>query len=122
LREAVLEADPREVRELLREMVTKVELWFDYKKMPGKTRSVFRRGVIYVRPQGDDGLTSDLCTAASPTPAAPGAPPPGVPAAGPAPGSRRRARAPRRGPGRGRGTGARRAGPAPSAAVTGRRQ
>jgi site-specific DNA recombinase len=68
LREAFAKADPFKVREVLRELVTKVELWFDHRPMKGKTRCIFRRGVIHVRPQQDAGLTSSLLNAASPIP------------------------------------------------------
>src|SRR5262245_20781826 len=51
LRTALLEDDPAAQRLLLGELVSKVELHFDHvhvcKGGKGKTRSIFRRGVIF---------------------------------------------------------------------------
>jgi site-specific DNA recombinase len=60
LRESLAEADPFQVREVLREMVSKVELHFDIVPRKGKTRSLFRRGLIHVRPQEGLDLSSIL--------------------------------------------------------------
>jgi site-specific DNA recombinase len=68
LREAIVDADPRIVRQLLGELVSRVELHFDHVQRPKSVRSVFRRGLIYVRPQEALDL-SDLVNAAIPTPA-----------------------------------------------------
>jgi hypothetical protein len=68
LRESVLESDPVLAREFLRQMVSKVELHFDAIPNGKHRKSTFRRGVIYVDPQGADGLspaTSNLWNATS---------------------------------------------------------
>jgi site-specific DNA recombinase len=69
LKEAFAKAEPSEVREVIRELVTKIELWFGTAKKKGLTRRPFRRGLIYIRPQSDEELTSNLYSAASPIPA-----------------------------------------------------
>jgi site-specific DNA recombinase len=51
LREVVNEGDPHLVREMLQQFVSKIELFFDRVERPGKVRSIFRKGVIYIRPQ-----------------------------------------------------------------------
>jgi site-specific DNA recombinase len=64
LRETLADAEPCQVREVLREMVSKVELHFDIQPRKGKTRSIFRRGLIYVRPQEGLDLSSMLSSEA----------------------------------------------------------
>jgi hypothetical protein len=86
LKAVLAEADPVRLRALLAEYVSKVELYFDHVERPTLTRSTFREGRLYVRPQQGFDLSCLLMSAASPTPAGPGAQPPGVPAAGLPPG------------------------------------
>jgi site-specific DNA recombinase len=86
LEDVLASADPVRLRSLLVEYVGKVELYFDHEEKPALTRSTFREGRLYVRQQQGFDLSCLLGIAASPTPAAPGAPRPGVPADGPAPG------------------------------------
>jgi DNA invertase Pin-like site-specific DNA recombinase len=66
-RDAMMEEDGHAMRALLRELISKVELHFDHKPCKGKTRSIFRRGIIYIRPQkqGEE-LFADLLCAANP--------------------------------------------------------
>jgi site-specific DNA recombinase len=66
LRESLQAADPRQVREVLREMVSKVELFFEQRPKRGKTCSVFKKGVIHVRPQEGLEWPSSLLNGASP--------------------------------------------------------
>jgi DNA invertase Pin-like site-specific DNA recombinase len=66
-REAVAEADPLEVRAVLKEYVSKVELRFTHVKRPKTTRSHFQKGLIFLRPQEGAEL-SELLNAASPIP------------------------------------------------------
>jgi hypothetical protein len=63
LRESIVEADPHIVRNLFREMITKIELHFAHVQQPGKMQSIFQRGVIYIRPQ-EDASISNLLTVA----------------------------------------------------------
>jgi DNA invertase Pin-like site-specific DNA recombinase len=49
LRETLASADPSDVRAVLREVVSKVELWWSCEQLPKKTRCTFARGVIYIR-------------------------------------------------------------------------
>jgi site-specific DNA recombinase len=72
LQESLPTAPPHKVRAVLQELISKVELFFDHVPKAGKTRSIFKRGVIYVRQQQEIDL-SDLCNAVSPTPAGSGA-------------------------------------------------
>jgi DNA invertase Pin-like site-specific DNA recombinase len=65
LRESIAEADPHMVRNLIQEMVTKIELHFTHEQRPKKMQSIFRRGVIYIRPQ-EDASISKLLTAVGP--------------------------------------------------------
>jgi hypothetical protein len=51
LHEVISEAEPMEVRAVLKELVSRVELHFRQVPRPGKTRSIFERGVIYLRQQ-----------------------------------------------------------------------
>src|SRR5262249_55668 len=63
LRECIAEANPHQVRNLLQEMVTKIELHFTHVQRTGKVRSVFQRGVIYIRPQEDASISKLLTEA-----------------------------------------------------------
>jgi hypothetical protein len=51
LREATLAEDPVQARAFLRQMLSKVELFFDKVPNGKKVKNAFRRGVIYLRPQ-----------------------------------------------------------------------
>jgi site-specific DNA recombinase len=55
LQEALTDDDTAALRELLRELVVKVELFWTHWKTPCRSRSRFERGVIYARP-GNVGL------------------------------------------------------------------
>src|SRR5262249_30044792 len=66
LQECYREANVMDLRAVLRELVTRIELFFDHKHMK-KTRAIFRKGVIHVRPQQDPELSALLFAAASPT-------------------------------------------------------
>ncbi len=50
LRQRLHEADPLIVREVLREMVAKVELWFKWRPERKRERAVLTRGLIHLRP------------------------------------------------------------------------
>jgi DNA invertase Pin-like site-specific DNA recombinase len=52
LRERLAEADPALLRNVLRQLVARVEFWFDWKTAKGRKRPfpVVRRGLIHVRP------------------------------------------------------------------------
>jgi hypothetical protein len=56
---------PGLVRDTLREIVTKVEVWFDASKPQGRTREryTFRRGRIYFRPQEELDISCLFTTA-----------------------------------------------------------
>ena len=57
---AFSKAKPEGIRELLESIVSKVELRFDHEQSKGgRTRSTFRDGTIYVRP--DAGNSAQLC-------------------------------------------------------------
>jgi site-specific DNA recombinase len=58
---ALRSADPSLARTALREMVDRIELWFDYAAKPKRVRSAFTRGLIYVHPASQ--LLTDLSTA-----------------------------------------------------------
>jgi DNA invertase Pin-like site-specific DNA recombinase len=58
LRDGLAKEDATEVRAVLRELVSKVELWWDYRPIDGATRVRFCRGLIYVRE--DESLTRDF--------------------------------------------------------------
>jgi DNA invertase Pin-like site-specific DNA recombinase len=73
LKAAFADADPRRVQAVLREMLVKVDLWFDHRHTPRMVKSVFRQGVAHLRPQRWDGELADSCSAASPTREASGA-------------------------------------------------
>ncbi len=62
LRQAIRDADPEDLRELLRGVVSRIELSFDRHQAGKYTRSTFREGDIHVRPEK---LCSDLCNTAS---------------------------------------------------------
>jgi site-specific DNA recombinase len=124
LREVLDEADPSDLRAVLQELVSKVELWFTHEERHsgGKpwTRTTFERGLIHRRPQlGED---ANPLNAASPIPAAPGATRSGAPAAAPTRGGRPPGLGPCRAPGRGPAAGGPAAGPAPSAPRPGNRR
>ena len=51
LRQAIHEADPADARELLRGIVSEIELSFDTRPAGRYKRSTFREGVIHVRPE-----------------------------------------------------------------------
>jgi DNA invertase Pin-like site-specific DNA recombinase len=51
LHEALAEAEPGLLRQLIREFVSKVELHFDQRRTRRQLRTTFRSGLIYVRPQ-----------------------------------------------------------------------
>src|SRR5262249_28432033 len=65
LHECYGEANVVDLRAVLRELVTRIELFFDHKHMK-KTRAIFRKGIIHVRPQKDPELSSLLFAAANP--------------------------------------------------------
>jgi site-specific DNA recombinase len=70
LRDVLLAEDPLELRNILLEFVSRVELWWDHDPKKGLMRSHFRRGLIHIRPQQDADLTTCLtCTGVIPTPA-----------------------------------------------------
>jgi site-specific DNA recombinase len=80
LRDAILDSDPRDVRAVLAEFISRVELFWEHRTTAkGIVRSKFVRGIIHVKPQRDLDLTSlfvdsaVLLNGASPTPAALGA-------------------------------------------------
>jgi site-specific DNA recombinase len=50
LRQGLEGDDPAEVRAVLRELVSKVELWWDHRQARTKIKSRFARGLIYLRP------------------------------------------------------------------------
>ena len=55
LSKAFSKAKPEDIRELLESIVSKVELRFDHEQSKGgRTRSTFRDGTIYVRPDADN--------------------------------------------------------------------
>jgi site-specific DNA recombinase len=54
-------ADPSLARTALREMIDRIELWFDYAAKPKRVRSAFARGLIHVHPASQ--LLTDLSTA-----------------------------------------------------------
>jgi hypothetical protein len=66
LRESIAEADPHMVRNLLQEMVTKIELRFTHEQCPKKVRSILQGGVIYIRPQEDASISESLVSARRP--------------------------------------------------------
>ena len=49
LQDVLNEGDPEEVRNVLREMVSKVELWFNHCETAKQTRNTFARGLIHLR-------------------------------------------------------------------------
>lgn len=51
LREAFDEAEPEDLRELIRSLVSKVELQFTHKQHGSQTRNTFSHGKIFVRPE-----------------------------------------------------------------------
>ena len=63
---AFRDADPRKVRQVLREMLVKIELWFDHKQTPRMVKATFRRGVADMRPQRWDVALADLGNGANP--------------------------------------------------------
>lgn len=65
--EAIQDGQPALVKEFLREMVSKVELYFARLPRRGKIRNPFRKGIIFLRPQADLDLSSVLCNEANPT-------------------------------------------------------
>jgi DNA invertase Pin-like site-specific DNA recombinase len=69
LREAILSEDAVDVRAVLQEMVSKVELWFSHRKTARTTRSTFTRGLITLR---TDEHLCNLESAARRPPTAPG--------------------------------------------------
>jgi site-specific DNA recombinase len=86
LREVLYSLDPVRLRCLLLEYVSKVELYFDHEQKARLTRSTFREGRLYVRPQQGFDLSCLLGGAASPIPAGRGGRRPRAPAAVAAPG------------------------------------
>jgi site-specific DNA recombinase len=67
LREVFEQGEPTGVRAALREVIERIELWFDYSSRPKGVRNAFARGLIYVN-SGSLSLT-DLSTAGtSPSP------------------------------------------------------
>jgi DNA invertase Pin-like site-specific DNA recombinase len=72
LRDALLEEDARDVRAVLGEFVSRVELFWEHKQTSKMIRSKFVRGVIYIKPQKDlelADLFAPLCNGGSPIPA-----------------------------------------------------
>ena len=63
LRQAIRDADPADTRELLRQIVSRIELSFDKHQAGKYTKSTFREGIIYVRPEK---VCSDLYQGAGP--------------------------------------------------------
>jgi hypothetical protein len=49
LQDAFASSDPADVRDVLREMVSKVELWFTHRRTAKQTRNTFARGRVYLR-------------------------------------------------------------------------
>jgi chromosome segregation ATPase len=49
LGEGLASADPARVREVLNQIVERIELWFDHEKSAKLTKSYFRKGVIHFR-------------------------------------------------------------------------
>jgi DNA invertase Pin-like site-specific DNA recombinase len=72
LQAAFRDGDPRKVRAVLRQMLVKVELWFEHKQTAKMVKALFRRGVVVLRPQPWDVELADSCDAATPIPAASG--------------------------------------------------
>ncbi len=62
LRDTFAEADPEHVQELLASLVARIELHFQHKTVGKRTRSTFRHGTIFVRP--DPALSSLMYTSA----------------------------------------------------------
>jgi site-specific DNA recombinase len=76
LRDAMEKGDSWQARAILTELVSKIELEFEHRPKGNRTKSTFRRGIIYVRPQPDLDLSVLNClngTGAIPIPAAPNA-------------------------------------------------
>jgi DNA invertase Pin-like site-specific DNA recombinase len=69
LRDVLLDSKPEELREVLRHLVERIELFFEHRPLRGKTRALFRKGVIRLRPPADVGAPASLCNAANPIPA-----------------------------------------------------
>jgi DNA invertase Pin-like site-specific DNA recombinase len=72
LEDILASCDPVRVRSLLVQFVDKVELHFDHRQTPKQTRSRFREGLLYLKPQQGFDLSCLVRKGARPLPTAPG--------------------------------------------------